>query len=496
MFGLFMGSEYSINSEKAGYTSVLRSLLSLLTALLVFAGVMNIISPPQSQAHPRIRQHLDGIAYSPYRDAESPDIGTIVSAPSINRDLQILRPFLESEEMQIRTYGSTHGNQKIARIARENGISTLQGAWISKLKSENRKQLNNLIKSARRGEVKTAIVGNEVLLRGDLTEKQLINYIRWTKRRISVPVATAETWQTWLKSPDLAAAVDVMLIHVHPYWENISVENAPDHVINAYKKLKNRYPNKEIVIGETGWPSAGPRRGRSVPSGANQKYFTKRFAALAQHERVPYFFFSAFDEKWKKGKEEGVGPYWGILNTRGALKAHLQGTFPRPSIKRLIKTINVSGEEHAVYAGPTLSEGYDMGVDSENRDQAWATDLIGSMRLAYPGGQGWGAVFITFGPPVNPPRPYINLSAYNTLSVDLKGANGGEKVKIGIKDNTDLDNGLEAKEEVILTNTWQTYTFDLADFTTADLTKLYVVAEFVFEGATARTIEFKNVIYK
>ena len=45
-----------------------------------------------------------------------------------------------------------------------------------------------------------------------------------------------------------------------------------------------------------------------------------------------------------------------------------------------------------------------------------------------------------------------------------------------------------------LTTSWETYVFDLARFSTADLTRLYVVTEFVFEetptGICVREIRF------
>jgi hypothetical protein len=106
-------------------------------------------------------------------------------------------------------------------------------------------------------------------------------------------------------------------------------------------------------------------------------------------------------------------------------------------------------------------------------------------------------VFITVGPPRDPPRPGKDLSSYGTLSLELRGATGGEYVSIGVKDNTDLDNGRETKIPVRdLSTDWQTHTFDLSGFRTADLTRLYVVTEFVFEpGTPAETVCFRRIQY-
>jgi len=137
-----------------------------------------------------------------------------------------------------------------------------------------------------------------------------------------------------------------------------------------------------------------------------------------------------------------------------------------------------------------------MGVDSSNNTTNWLTDMNGSMRMSYPADQSWGSVFITVGSPTNPPRPSKDMSSFQSISMQLKGEQGGESIQIGIKDANDPDDGSETKITINnLSTQWQTYTFPLSSFTTADLTKLYVVTEFVFSGSTAQTVYFRNIQY-
>ena len=147
--------------------------------------------------------------------------------------------------------------------------------------------------------------------------------------------------------------------------------------------------------------------------------------------------------------------------------------------------------------GATLASGYDMGVDTSGGRTSWVTDMNGHMCMAYPSGQAWGAVFITVGEPTDTDRPSQDLSNYQTLSLELRGEDGGEQVWIGLKDNTDLDDGEEKKIPVSnLTTNWQTFTFSLSSFYTADLTRLYVVTEFVFDSEMpTETICFRNIQY-
>ena len=150
----------------------------------------------------------------------------------------------------------------------------------------------------------------------------------------------------------------------------------------------------------------------------------------------------------------------------------------------------------SIYAGERLSAGYDMGQNTSAGPQPWVTDMQGYMKMSYPSGLDWGTLFITVGKPRNPPRPGKDFSAYKTFSVDLKGEKGGELVNIGIKDNTDPDDGSEDKITVQVTSEWKTYTYPLSQFANADLTRLYVVAEFVFEpGWPPETVYFRNIRY-
>lgn len=160
-----------------------------------------------------------------------------------------------------------------------------------------------------------------------------------------------------------------------------------------------------------------------------------------------------------------------------------------------LMSIHALSQDYPIYVGQELTVGFEMGVDTDQKVRDWLTNQNGYMKMEYPTGQAWGAVFITVGTPTNPPRPFQNFSGYSTLSVEMKGENGGEIVDIGIKDNTDPDNGRETKQTVTLTGKWQVYEFSLNNFVTADLSHLYVPVEFVFGGRNERIVYFRNVQY-
>jgi hypothetical protein len=156
---------------------------------------------------------------------------------------------------------------------------------------------------------------------------------------------------------------------------------------------------------------------------------------------------------------------------------------------------------------PGLAPGYDIGASTSGGLTNWVDEVpiedhsgysSAQIDMNYPSGQSWGAAFITVGKPTQPPRPGKDFSNYTQLSLELGGQAGGESVSIGIKDNTQPDDGSETKVSVSLPSVregMKTFTFPLSDFTGADLHKLYVVIEFVFTGGTPETVWVGDIQY-
>lgn len=147
----------------------------------------------------------------------------------------------------------------------------------------------------------------------------------------------------------------------------------------------------------------------------------------------------------------------------------------------------------------SLVSGFGMGVDDAQQYRNWVSSTANSLRIEYLGGLGWGAVFITVGDPVPPPRPYQDFSQYTRLAIEMKGASGGECVQIGMKDADDPDDGSERKLDVWLAAGWITYEFNLASNFDCQFNRVYVVTEFVFPCPgqdTDQTIEVRNIGFR
>jgi exo-beta-1,3-glucanase (GH17 family) len=176
---------------------------------------------------------LTGVCYGPFRDGQNPNWGPYPSETDLRDDM----PILTNMTGAIRTYGVSNGLDKIVPIANEFDLPVSPGAWISGYRDVNEEEIAKLITLAQTYEVESVIVGNEVVLSYEqgwdtLNETELLAYLARVKSNVSVPVTTGEPWHVWAAHPDLVEAVDYILIHVHPYWEGVPVENAAQYVID------------------------------------------------------------------------------------------------------------------------------------------------------------------------------------------------------------------------------------------------------------------------
>ncbi|MEW6600679.1 MAG: glycosyl hydrolase family 17 protein, partial [Nitrospirota bacterium] len=272
-----------------------------------------------------------GINFSPYiDDDEDPDKGgTQITDEELGQRLQIIAPYTD----WIRTFGCNDDLKEAGMYAHNMGLQAAVGAWLGKDLTENQNQIDCLITAARQGYVDMAIVGSEVLLRGDLSEAELISYINQVKGRlaedppVSIPVTTADIYGVLLSHPDVISSVDVVLANYYPYWEGRNIDYAVAYVHRWHQQLVNASGGREIIVSETGWPSCGNQIGDAIPSPENASYYFLNFVSWARANNVKYFYFEAYDEKWKIKHEGPQGACWGIWDKDGNLKTGMQDVF-------------------------------------------------------------------------------------------------------------------------------------------------------------------------
>ena len=262
-----------------------------------------------------LRHKIHGISFSPYVDGQSP--GAEISEPQIRERLSIIQPYTH----WIRSFSCREGNQETPRIAHENGLKTMVGVVLSEDLELNEIELRNGIEVARAGHADILAVGNEVMLREDLTEDQLIDYIERAKAAVpGVPVGTVDAYFLFENHPRVAAACDTLLVNCYPFWESCPAEYALLYMKEMYRRAQNVAGGKKVIISETGWPTVGSPFGAAVPSYDHALEYFIRTCQWAHEEGVEIFYFSSFDESWKVGDEGDVGAYWGLWDAAGILK--------------------------------------------------------------------------------------------------------------------------------------------------------------------------------
>jgi glucan 1,3-beta-glucosidase len=149
-----------------------------------------------------------------------------------------------------------------------------------------------------------------------MTTSDLAALIRLVKPRVTVPVTYADVWEYWLRNREIYEAVDFVTIHILPYWEDMPVraKHAASHVDDIRKRMAVAFPAKEILIGETGWPSAGRMREGALPSRTNQARVVSEILNLAKREGFRVNLIEAYDQPWKRQLEGTVGGYWGLID--------------------------------------------------------------------------------------------------------------------------------------------------------------------------------------
>lgn len=263
----------------------------------------------------RLKQKIHGISFSPYIRGQGP--GTEVTEELIDKRLSIISPYVNC----IRTFSCSEGNQLIPKVAAKKGLKSLVGVWLSDDLEKNEVEILNAIEVAKSGHADMMGVGNEVLLRGELTPDQLIDYIKRVQTAApGVPVGYVDAYFEFVDYPEIADACDVIFANCYPFWEGYPIEHALIYMKDMYRRAQSVAKGKPVVISETGWPNVGsPERG-SVPSYNNAiEYFLSTYK-WADEEDINIFYFSSFDEAWKVEDEGDVGAFWGLWDEEGKAK--------------------------------------------------------------------------------------------------------------------------------------------------------------------------------
>ncbi len=303
--------------KKSGIYNLVKTLTGKLAFALILVSLLGNYANGACMGKP-----MCGVCYGPFREGQSPG-GIYPSREQIEEDILILRELTST----IRTYGIDDVLFEIPEICNDYGLDCYVGCWVSGNYGDDQNTISDLIEIEHQGynTTKALIVGNEYIYR-NLSDPCSVPYltglINQVRQATDIPVTTGEPWDIWFVHPELVDAVDFIAIHHYAFWRGFDISIAAQENINVYNAVKNAYPDKEVMILETGWPTEGDKMGAALPSEENQEKFLKDFIPLAKENNIKSFIFEAFDEPWKGSGVEG---HWGLYYENRTIKRGLQG---------------------------------------------------------------------------------------------------------------------------------------------------------------------------
>jgi exo-beta-1,3-glucanase (GH17 family) len=293
-----------------------------------------------------------GVAYGPFRDGQSPG-GPAPSRAELLEDLELMARHWSL----LRLYGASGVAGTVLELIQERGIDmkVMLGAWIeveapretsgemgedpaaTEEQAETEEQA--AITEASRQEIVAAIrlarafsdivvavnVGNETQVSWSshpVPPALVIDLVREVRAGTTVPVTVADDWSFWVEpeSRVVAREVDFIVAHMHPLWAGQQLGDALDWTRDRYAQVAATHPDRTVVIGETGWATRKHDVGEQAtlilgePGEAEQAIFHDALTAWVTRERIPTFFFEAFDENWKGGDHpDEVEKHWGLF---------------------------------------------------------------------------------------------------------------------------------------------------------------------------------------
>jgi len=314
----------------------INAVLILAMLVILFAGsckktevpvITDQVVPVQTIVTQNLPNKPYGGNFGPFLIGPGPEAGEVATVDQVNKLLDILKTYGVTV---IRCYTSAplkDSVESIPSLAKKKGFTVYAGCWLSKDKASNEKEIAYVLGEINKGNADFAIVGSEALLRGDLSSTEIIEYVNQVKKNDKkVKVGVADTHSAIIAHPEIVEATDIILVNIYPYWDGIGIDKAFSAFLESYNKVaasfpaKDGKPTKEIIISETGWPTAGNTIKDAVANQENALKYLEQVLNWSNSKSIKVLYFELFNELWKAKKEDKQGANWGLLTEECVLK--------------------------------------------------------------------------------------------------------------------------------------------------------------------------------
>lgn len=138
---------------------------------------------------------------------------------------------------------------------------------------------------------------------------RLIAAIREVRAKVKCPVTTCDDFSYWSAEDSklVAAECDFIAAHLYAMWNKQQLADALDWTREKLSTIEAMHPGIPVVVTEIGWATKKGTEGYQAigvvapPGEGEQELFYRALRDWAAGRKLPYFYFSAFDENWKGG---------------------------------------------------------------------------------------------------------------------------------------------------------------------------------------------------
>lgn len=311
--------EAATSSSSTYEASTTSTLVTSSTTDLVTSTSSSTSESSSSSGIGYVTGHPVTIVYSPYtNDSGCKSYDTVYSDLSLIKSKQI---------SEIRVYGNDCNYlTTVLPIAAILGLKVNQGFWISSDGVDSiDSAVSDLISSVTSGNsgfdwslFSFITIGNEAIISDYCTVDELISKIASVKSQLRNAgydglVTTSEPPVTFEENPTLCtdSEIDFVGINPHSYFDvYASADTSGDFVKGQIEIVQGVCPGMDVVVTETGYPSAGITNGKNVPSPLNQKIAIQNiFDIVGTNVTI----LTTFNDYWKQPGNYGIEQSFGII---------------------------------------------------------------------------------------------------------------------------------------------------------------------------------------
>jgi exo-beta-1,3-glucanase (GH17 family) len=159
----------------------------------------------------------------------------------------------------------------------------------------------------------------------------IAKYLRQAKRDFpQTPVGTSQRSDFWLSdgpAEQLLPLIDFIGVNIYPAWDwqqpdsnnqpnGVTAESGFNSFRDTYGRIKLKYPEQQIVVTETGWPTTfGPIGAQQFPIGiSNAHDYLQRVIGWAQAELVVLYIHNMFDDQYGADTSSPFNYHFGLID--------------------------------------------------------------------------------------------------------------------------------------------------------------------------------------